>query len=141
MAKTEEHDVINHPSHYAEGRMYEPIDVFIDWGLGPLEWQVCKYLSRLGRKGDALEDARKAQFYLNRLVEELEAERNEGSIIGNIDADRITADSLDGTSITINASDTVDPQAIADEILEGLRGLRHDSDEAKHVGYNFGQYL
>lgn len=69
---TVDNDAINHPSHYAEGRKYEPIDVFLDWGLGPLEWQVCKYLSRLGRKGDALEDARKAQFYMNRLVNELE---------------------------------------------------------------------
>lgn len=84
-----DHDVINHPSHYAEGRKYEPIDVFLDWGLGPLEWQVCKYLSRLGRKGDALEDARKAQFYMNRLVEQLEAEQ-----IGKIDADVITDGSV-----------------------------------------------
>lgn len=89
-----DYDAVNHPSHYAEGRKYEPIDVFIDWGLGPLEWQVCKYLSRLGRKGSALEDAKKAQFYMNRLVEELTPP--------SIDAGKIVGNSVDGTRIVVN---------------------------------------
>lgn len=84
-----EYDIVDKPAHYAEGRRYEPIDVFIDWELGALEWQVCKYLSRLGRKGDALEDAKKAQFYMNRLVDELEREQ-----IGKVDADVITDGSI-----------------------------------------------
>lgn len=65
-------DVVNHPSHYAFGRDFEPIDVIIDWELGYLEGQVVKYLARLGRKDDAVQDAKKAQFYLKRLVQELE---------------------------------------------------------------------
>ena len=67
-------DIINHPSHYAEGREHEPIDVIVDWELGYLDGQVVKYLSRLGRKDSALQDAKKAQFYMNRLVEEIEKE-------------------------------------------------------------------
>lgn len=65
-------DIVSKPAHYAEGRDHEPIDVIIDWGLGYLDGQVVKYLSRLGRKDSALQDARKAAWYANRLVRELE---------------------------------------------------------------------
>ena len=62
-------DNINHPSHYAEGRKYEPIDVIEDWKLGFCLGNTVKYISRAGRKGDALEDLKKAAFYLNREIE------------------------------------------------------------------------
>ena len=75
-------DIINHPAHYADGRDHEPIDVIIDWDLGYLDGQVVKYLSRLGRKDSALQDARKAQFYMNRLVEEIEKEQGGLTITG-----------------------------------------------------------
>lgn len=71
---TPEFDPVNHPSHYTEGRSIEPIDAIEDWDLDFNSGQVVKYLSRLGRKGDALEDARKAEFYLKRLISRLEAE-------------------------------------------------------------------
>lgn len=68
-------DNVNHPQHYIEGREYEPIDVIEDWGLGYNLGQVVKYVSRAGRKGDAVEDLRKAEFYLKRQIakEEYEA--------------------------------------------------------------------
>ncbi|MGR6088932.1 DUF3310 domain-containing protein [Brevibacterium sp. CSND-B09] len=126
-------DIINHPSHYAEGRKYEPIDVFIDWDLGPLEWQVCKYLSRLGRKGNALEDAKKAQFYMNRLVEELTPPP-------------ISVDKIVDKSITTDRIVTVEPQGstynITLDTAEGIASDGLDLDEtagevgnadAKHV--------
>ena len=87
-------DIINHPAHYADGRDHEPIDVIIDWDLGYLDGQVVKYLSRLGRKDSALQDAKKAQFYMNRLVHELEtSQRIDVSKItsGSISLDRIVA--------------------------------------------------
>jgi hypothetical protein len=37
-----------------------------------LRLSALKYLSRAGHKGEALEDYRKAQWFINRLIEELE---------------------------------------------------------------------
>lgn len=62
-------DNVNHPSHYAEGRRYEPIDVIEDWELDFHLGNAVKYISRAGRKGDAREDIKKAAWYLNRWLE------------------------------------------------------------------------
>jgi hypothetical protein len=61
-------DIINHPAHYTHSAI-EPIDVIEEWGLGFHLGQVIKYLARAGRKGPRLEDLLKAQFYLNRAVD------------------------------------------------------------------------
>ena len=71
------HDVVNNPSHYAEGREFETIDVIEDWGLGYHLGNAVKYISRAGRKDDILQDLKKAQWYLNREIENLELERAE----------------------------------------------------------------
>lgn len=66
-------DSVNHPPHYTFGR-YEVIDVLLDWFPDdPLLWQVGKYIARAERKGNELEDLRKAAFYLNRRITRLEA--------------------------------------------------------------------
>ena len=72
------HDPVNHPAHYTKGT-YEVIDVIEDAvqfapdvTLGGLQWQVLKYVLRIWHKHNALEDARKARFYLNRLISKLE---------------------------------------------------------------------
>jgi hypothetical protein len=68
-------DMVNHPPHYTFGQ-YEVIDVLMDWFPGdPLLWQVAKYISRAGRKGDAVTDLRKAEFYLQRAIKREEARR------------------------------------------------------------------
>lgn len=66
-----EYDPVNHPSHYCEGRKYEPIDVIEDWNLGFLTGNALKYISRAGRKNDELEDLAKAVFYLNRRIQQI----------------------------------------------------------------------
>ena len=71
------HDAVNRPSHYAEGREFETIDVIEDWGLGYHLGNAVKYISRAGRKDDILQDLRKAQWYLTREIENLELERAE----------------------------------------------------------------
>lgn len=60
-------DNINHPSHYAEGRKYEPIDVIDDWNLNFALGNTVKYISRAGRKRneDTLKDLKKAAWYLD----------------------------------------------------------------------------
>ena len=68
-----QHDPINSPSHYAEGRQYEPIDVIADWELNYHLGNTLKYISRAGRKQNHLEDLKKAQYYLNKEIQKLEA--------------------------------------------------------------------
>ena len=71
-------DMVNRPAHYTQGR-YEAIDVIEDaieeapsTKAGFLQAQTLKYLLRLWHKIDALEDAKKARWYLNRLIDSLE---------------------------------------------------------------------
>ena len=66
-------DMVNHPSHYTFGK-YEVIDVIEDWQLGFHEGQVVKYVGRAKHKGNELEDLKKAQFYLSRLIKNMELE-------------------------------------------------------------------
>ena len=67
-------DPVDKPSHYAEGRKYEPIDVIEDWELGMHLGNATKYISRAGRKGDELEDLKKARWYIDRRISLLEDE-------------------------------------------------------------------
>ena len=66
------HDPINRPSHYAEGRQYEPIDVIADWELNYHLGNTLKYISRAGRKQNQLEDLKKARWYIDREIQSLE---------------------------------------------------------------------
>lgn len=61
---------VNHPAHYGGGdNPYEAIKVIEAWELGFCLGNTVKYISRAGKKGDALEDLRKAQWYLSREIE------------------------------------------------------------------------
>ena len=68
-----EFDVINNPSHYCEGRTYEPIAVIKDWGLNFNLGNTVKYISRAGRKDNILQDLKKAKFYLDWEIKYLES--------------------------------------------------------------------
>lgn len=61
-------DNVNHPSHYNFGK-YEVIDVIEDWGLGFNLGNAVKYIARADHKGNALEDLKKAAWYLQREIE------------------------------------------------------------------------
>ena len=70
-------DNVNHPAHYTQGKT-EAIDVIEDAiaeapgaKAGFLQAQVLKYMLRLWHKVDAKEDAEKARWYLNRLIDSL----------------------------------------------------------------------
>jgi hypothetical protein len=71
------HDPINRPSHYAEGRKYETIDVIEDWQLSYRLGNCLKYVSRAGRKDPTktIEDLKKARWYLDREIATLEGEQ------------------------------------------------------------------
>lgn len=66
-------DVVNHPVHYGAGSPYECIKVLQEWMppeefKGFLRGNVIKYLCRSEKK-NGTEDLKKAQWYLNKLVE------------------------------------------------------------------------
>lgn len=65
---------IDHPSHYRSGTGFEAIDVIEAWGLGFNLGNVVKYVARAGLKDDALEDLRKARWYLDREIASMKAE-------------------------------------------------------------------
>jgi hypothetical protein len=66
---------VNHPTHYGgEDNPYEAIKVIEAWDLGFNLGNVVKYLSRAGKKGNTLEDLRKAAWYLNREIQNRENE-------------------------------------------------------------------
>ena len=66
------YDNVNRPSHYTEGRRFETIEVIEDWDLDFCLGNAVKYISRAGRKDDTLQDLKKAQWYVNRAISELE---------------------------------------------------------------------
>lgn len=65
---------VEHPSHYAEGRKYEPIDVINDWELNFNLGNTIKYISRAGRKDNAAEDLKKAKYYLDYEIKRVDIE-------------------------------------------------------------------
>ena len=64
-------DRISHPSHYTFSDI-EPIDVIEAWGLGFHLGNVVKYVARADYKGAALDDLKKAAWYLNREIQRRE---------------------------------------------------------------------
>jgi len=86
--KKEKVDMVNKPPHYEFAFGLEVIDV-IDKAieknmLDPVDaynyGQVLKYLLRCGCKGNMLQDLRKSQFYLNRLIDIIEEETKHNDI-------------------------------------------------------------
>lgn len=71
LAKQKKEDMVNHPKHYTFGTI-EVIDVIEDWQLGFHEGNCIKYIARAKHKGRELEDLKKAQWYLNRKIQDIE---------------------------------------------------------------------
>lgn len=61
---------VNHPAHYGgKDNPYEAIKVIEAWDLGFNLGNTIKYISRAGKKGDVVEDLKKAAWYLQREIE------------------------------------------------------------------------
>jgi hypothetical protein len=78
-------DLADRPAHYLSGRV-EAIDVIEDAVrsapdpvLGGLQWNALKYLLRIWLKSDPLLDAKKARWYLNRLIAKLEDQQSQSN--------------------------------------------------------------
>ena len=67
-----EEDIVNNPKHYTQGKI-EVLDFITDQQLPYLPSTVLKYLCRYRYK-NGLEDLKKAEFYLKRLIKEVEDE-------------------------------------------------------------------
>jgi hypothetical protein len=69
-------EMVNHPEHYqfGENNQYEAIKVIEAWDLDFHLGNTVKYISRAGKKDQAkeLEDLKKAAFYLDRKIKNLE---------------------------------------------------------------------
>lgn len=72
-------DNVNHPSHYNQGGI-ECIDALNAMVTGypdpvgaVMAWQVVKYIWRHPFKANPVEDLKKAQFYLDRLIQRVDA--------------------------------------------------------------------
>ena len=66
-------DIINRPAHYTDGKI-EVIDFIEDKKLGFCLGNAIKYIARAGKKDPTktVEDLKKAIWYLNRRIKELE---------------------------------------------------------------------
>lgn len=77
-------EAVNHPKHYGGvDDPYEAIKVVEAWALGFCLGNVVKYIARAGKKGDALEDLKKAQWYLTREIANLESAGNSSQAAGS----------------------------------------------------------
>lgn len=76
-------DSVNHPTYYASGKI-EVIDFIEDKGLGFNLGNVVKYVARAGKKkstgksteAKALEDLKKAAWYLQREIQQREVPKD-----------------------------------------------------------------
>lgn len=81
-------DPVNHPHHYGGAdNPFEAIKVIEAWGLGFNLGNTVKYISRAEHKGAALEDIKKARWYLDH-----EIVRREGALRAPTDAGRSETD-------------------------------------------------
>lgn len=74
MKKTE---MVNHPKHYGGDTQYECIKVLKVW-LSPEEYRgflrgnAIKYLCRIGKKDNEVQELKKAEWYVKKLIEDEE---------------------------------------------------------------------
>jgi hypothetical protein len=72
-------EMVNHPNHYGgEDNIYEAIKVIDAWELGFSLGNTVKYISRAGKKNPdkELEDLKKAKWYLDHHIKNLETRLN-----------------------------------------------------------------
>ena len=74
-----ETEMVNHPKHYGgKNNPYEAIKVIDAWELGFSLGNTVKYISRAGKKESdkELQDLKKAMWYLQHHIEELEKKQS-----------------------------------------------------------------
>ena len=97
---------ISCPSHYCEGRLFEPIEVINDWQLDFDLGNVVKYISRAGRKDDKIKDLEKALFYLNHAINKEKKEVKEDRATKKETVNSVLYDTYNCGPIAIDTSMT-----------------------------------
>jgi hypothetical protein len=73
-------EAVNHPQHYGgENNQYEAIKVIEAWELDFCLGNTVKYISRAGKKDNIVQDLKKAQWYLERKIAQLETSGSNGA--------------------------------------------------------------
>lgn len=71
-------EMVDHPAHYgAADDPYEVIKVLAAWKLDFRLGSTVKYIARFDKKGNPIEDLKKARWYLDHYISELEMEKKE----------------------------------------------------------------
>lgn len=67
---------VEHPRHYNKGQ-YETIEIIEDqgWAVGFCCGNAIKYITRHQHKRNAIEDLKKARWYIDRLIDYYETEK------------------------------------------------------------------
>lgn len=134
-------DVIKQPSHYVEGRKYEPKDVIRDWGLNFNLGNAVKYIARAGRKDDIVQDLKKAQEYIQFEIDAIEAEREKAvkpkhddrldTILYGLDPIMraiVEAEACSVKPIIVKFPEEVDPEELL-KMVTGTGKILHTPDE------------
>lgn len=66
-------DNINHPQHYKSANGLEAITVIESFNLNFRLGNLVKYILRADKKGNRLEDLKKARWYLDREIDDMES--------------------------------------------------------------------
>ena len=73
-------EAVNHPQHYGgENNQYEAIKVIEAWQLDFCLGNTVKYISRAGKKDNIFQDLKKAKWYLERKIAQLETSDSNGA--------------------------------------------------------------
>lgn len=64
-------ETVDHPAHYNAGKI-EVIDAIEDWKLNFHLGNVVKYVARAEHKGNPLDDLKKARWYLDRYIQQIQ---------------------------------------------------------------------
>lgn len=103
-------DNVNHPSHYCQGGI-ECIDALKAATVGKTGIEavcvanVIKYLWRYEEK-NGIEDVNKAQWYINRLIQELEEKKENNTFY---DPDDVVGDCLDCANFNMDEGEDAEP--------------------------------
>lgn len=123
-------EAVNHPAHYGGGdNPYEHIKVSRAWGLNYELGNATKYICRAGKKNDAIEDLKKAAWYVH-----AEIQRRDPSYTPPQEFKEYVHKVLDSWGVP------VDPDPIIGEIKDcrigrRLRWLKDNSEFRFGAGY------
>ncbi len=95
-------EMVNHPPHYNHGR-FEVIDVIEDWNLSFNLGNTVKYIARADHKGSAVEDLKKARWYLEREIARREKDEQKQDAVPQVTCHGETREERTTTLLMANA--------------------------------------